>query len=160
LSSFAAMHDKDPLLIFQLDEQRYALRLLAVDRVIPMVEITPLPGSPDIVWGIINVQGDLVPVFDIRRRFGCRVREDELSDQIVLAHTGKRRVALPVDMVQGVLEQGEGRVDSEAILPSVAYIDGVVKRPDGLILIHDLSTFLSLDEEQVLDEAMAGSECG
>ncbi|WAC04829.1 MAG: chemotaxis protein CheW [Methanoregula sp.] len=144
------------VLVFTLDEQRYGLELPVVERVFPMVEVTPLPKSPDIVLGIINVRGSLVPVFDIRRRFGCSERECGISDQLILASTKKRRVALPVDTVQGVVEPASKPVDAGEILPDLPYIQGVVKLPDGLVLIHDLDTFLSLDEETALNVALPG----
>ncbi len=56
-------------IVFTLDEQRYALHLSAVERVICVVEITPLPKAPEIVLGIINVGGQIIPVIDMRKRF-------------------------------------------------------------------------------------------
>lgn len=56
------------LVIFALDEQRYALYLSAVDRVIPALEIVRLPQAPDIVVGLINLQGRIIPVVDVRKR--------------------------------------------------------------------------------------------
>jgi purine-binding chemotaxis protein CheW len=148
------MNAKDSILVFTLDEQRYALALSVVERVFPMVEITPLPKAPDIVQGIINLHGSPIPVYNIRRRFGIPVWEYEISDQLIIVHTNNRRVALPVDTVQGVVEPAGKPVETSDILPSLPYIKGVVKLPDGLILIHDPDTFLSLDEEAVLDEAL------
>ena len=57
------------LLAFLLGEQRYALHLSAVERVIPTVETTPLPEGPEVLWGVVNLRGRIVPVMDIRRRF-------------------------------------------------------------------------------------------
>ena len=143
------------LVVFTLDDQRYALRLSAVERVVRAVEVTPLPQAPEIVLGVINVQGQVVPVVNVRRRFGLPEREMGLSDQIILARTFRRAVALVVDAVEGGVACSEGGVSpSEEILPGLAYIEGVLKLEDGMILIHDLDKFLSLDEEKVLDEAM------
>ncbi|MGA2933708.1 MAG: chemotaxis protein CheW [Methanomicrobiales archaeon] len=149
------MKAKDSILIFILDEQRYGIMLSDVERVFPMVEITRLPKAPDIVLGIINVHGSLVPVFDIRRRFGCSEREYGVSDQLILARTKKRRVALAVDTVQGVVEPTGKPVDAGEILPNLPYVQGIVKLPDGLILIHDPDTFLSFEEEAALDTALS-----
>jgi purine-binding chemotaxis protein CheW len=120
-----------------------------------MVEITPLQQAPDSVQGIINVHGSLVPVFNIRKRFGIPVREYEVSDQLIIARTSRRRVALPVDHVQGVIILTDTPVETGDIIPSIPYSVGVVKLPDGLILIHDPDTFLSFEEEAVLDTALS-----
>lgn len=143
------------LVVFTLDEQRYALPLTAVERVVRVVEITLLPKAPEIVHGVINVQGRIIPVVNIRRRFRLPERELRLSDHCLIAHTTKRMVALVVDEVSGVLEPvDQAMTAAEQILPDLIYVAGVVKLADGMVLIHDLDSFLSLEEEQTLDEAV------
>jgi purine-binding chemotaxis protein CheW len=143
------------LVVFSLDERRYALDLAAVERVLPAVEIEALPQSPAIVLGIINVQGRVVPVIDLRRRFRLPERELSLSDRFILARAGKRPVALVVDSVAGVLNLSQAQtIPADTILPALEYVEGVVKTADGLLLIHDLETFLSLDEANSLDTAL------
>ena len=144
------------LVTFELDRKTYALHLSAVQFVVRAVEITPLPQAPDGVAGIINFQGQVVTVFNVRRRFRLPQRELQLDDHIILARTARRLVALVVDAVGGVLECAESEtVPVDAVLPGTEYVAGVVRRPDGLILIHDLNTFLSLDEERTLEAALA-----
>jgi purine-binding chemotaxis protein CheW len=141
--------------VFSLGDMRVALHLSAVKRIVRIVEISPLPGAPEIIKGVINVQGEVIPVFNIRKRFSLSDRETELSDQIILARTSRRTVGLHVDRVNEVLEVSfENIVAAEKILPEIQYFDGVVKTGDGLILIHDLDRFLSIEEEADLDSAM------
>jgi purine-binding chemotaxis protein CheW len=143
------------ILVFKLDEQHYALRLSAVERIIHLVQITALPGAPDIVIGAINVQGQIVPVVNMRRRFGLAEREPSLGDQLIVARTARRAVALMADMVIGVVERLEAEMTTaDTIVPGLEYIEGVAKLKGGLILIHNLDTFLSLDEEKTLEEAL------
>ena len=145
------------LVVFALDDQRYALRLSAVDRVARMVHVTALPKAPDIVTGVVNVQGRIIPVVNMRRRFGLPERPaPSLTDRLVLAHTTRRPVALVADAVSGVLEYpAEEIVETERIVPNVGYIEGVAKLKDGLILIHNLDQFLSLEEEGQLEQALS-----
>lgn len=149
------MQPEDRLVIFSLDEQRYALALSAVEKVVRVVEVTRLPKAPDIVLGIINVQGRVIPVINIRQRFRLPEPEMKPGDQIVIARTARRPVALVVDAVTGVLEYPEHEsVAARDILPGFDYVEGVVKLEGGLILIHDLDRFLSLEEETSLDRAL------
>lgn len=149
------MNNTIQIVVFTLDEQRYALYLSAVERVVRIVEITPLPESTDIVLGIINLQGRIIPVVNIRKRFNLPEREIEVSNQMIMAHTSKRVLALLVDAVEGIVERPEQEVIlAEKILPEIEYIEGVVKLEDGLILIHDIERFLSLEEERKLEDAM------
>jgi len=150
------MNTKPFLVSFALDGRRYALYLSVVERVIRIVEITPLPRAPDIVTGVINVQGRVIPVVDIRKRFGLPLREITLTDQLIIARASKRPVAMVVDTVHDVIEYHESMlVPAEEIVPETRYIDGVVKLKDGMVLIHDLDKFLSLEERRSLGRAMA-----
>ncbi len=147
------------LLVFALDEFRYALYLPVVERVFRVVAITPLPQAPDIVLGVINLQGRVVPVVNVRKRFRLPEREIDLGDQLILTRTSRRSVALLADSVGAVIEYSpKNIVSAQNILPWVEYVAGVVKLEDGMVLIHDLETFLSLDEEKKLGEAMKNKE--
>lgn len=144
------------LVVFSVDDCRYALPLEAVERVVRVVEITALPKAPEIILGVVNVQGRVIAVANVRKRFGLNEREPALSDQLVIARTPLRAVALIVDEVTGVLEYSQGEaVPAQSVVPGIDYVVGVVKLSDGMVLIHDLERFLSLDEERDLDEAMA-----
>ena len=149
------VNQSNQLVVFTLDEQHYALHLASVERVARRVELTPLPKAPAIVLGVINVQGRIIPVVNLRKRFGLVERGIRLSEHIILAHTLKRAVALVVDTVNGIIERSDHEViAAQRILPGLEYVEGVIKLDEGLILIHDLGTFLSLEEEKMLDAAM------
>jgi purine-binding chemotaxis protein CheW len=143
------------LVVFTLDDQRYAVSLSIVERVVRLVEITPVPGAPEIVCGVINVEGCITPVVDIRKRFRLPARELALNDQLIVVRTRKRKVALVVNTVTEVVAlPTEEVVMGETILAHLDYVTGIVKRPDGLVLIPDLDMFLSLEEEQLLHSAL------
>lgn len=142
------------LTVFTLDEQLYALSITVVERVIRAVEITPMPRMPDIVLGVINNQGRIVPVINVRKRFQLPERPLAPSDHFILAQTSRRPVALVVDAILNVVEcQSETIVAVDTIVPAAAYIQGIAKLQDGMTLIHDLDTFLSLDEEAAIQQA-------
>ncbi len=150
------MSKSNQYVFFTLDEQRYGLHLSAVERVVSVVEITPLPEAPEMVLGVVNAQGQVIPVFNIRKLFHLPEREIALSDQFIIANTSSRTVALLVDAVIGVVEPSEEEmITAEKILPNMEYVEGVVKIEDGMIiLIHDLDEFLSLEEAKMLNDAM------
>jgi hypothetical protein len=79
------------LVAFILGEQQYALALTTVQRVVRMVEVTLLPKAPEIVLGVIDFQGNIVPVMSMRKRFGPPEPETILSDQLILADTATRK---------------------------------------------------------------------
>lgn len=153
------MNSPSQLVVFSLDERYYALDLSAVERTVHMVEVTPLPRAPEIVVGVINVQGRVIPVLNIRKRLSLPERGEALSDQLLIARTERRTMALVVDAVCGVLERSEQEIiEPASVLPGIEYVKGVVKFADGMIFIHNLNDFLSLEEENALDSAIGREE--
>jgi purine-binding chemotaxis protein CheW len=143
------------LVVWTLDMQRYALPFSVVERVVRAVEITPLPDAPAVVSGIVNVQGRVIPVVNVRQRLHLPAREMALTDLLVLAHSAKREVAFFADAVSGLADYPEDDIVlSDVIVPGMGCIAGVMKLADGMILIQDLDRLLSLDEENSLDKAL------
>ena len=147
--------DNLKIVLFSLDEPRYALYLSAVERIVQSVEITPLPKAPKIIMGVINFHGEIIPVLDIRKRFHLASHDITLEDQFIIARTSNRPVALVVDSVDGVYELRQDQVvDAEEVFPYTDYISGVAKIETDFVLINDLEKFLSIDEEKILDKAL------
>jgi purine-binding chemotaxis protein CheW len=143
------------LLIFTLDEERYALRLAAVERVVRAAAITPLPKAPEIVLGVLDFQGQVIPVINLRQRFRLPERALRTSDQFVIARAGVVTVALAVDGVESVLEEHAREIiEPDDILTGTGFLEGVTRNGDGLVLIHDLATLLFPEEERLLAQAL------
>lgn len=153
------MSDAPPLhqlVLLTVACQSFALHLAAVDRVVRMVEITPLPGAPEAVEGVVDVHGEIVPVVSIRRRLGLASRVPAVSDCLVLARARHGRVAIIAESVRRVLElPADAFVRSRDIAHGIEHIEGVLKTGDGLVLIQDLDRFFSVQEAQSLDLALA-----
>src|SRR4051812_48964203 len=91
-------------LLFTLEGQRYALRLDTVERIVRAAEITPLPNAPAVVLGVLDVEGEVLPVLSLRRRLRLAERDITPADNFLIARTEQRRVVLVVDEAKGVLE--------------------------------------------------------
>ncbi len=153
------MTDSVQLVVFRLDQQQYALPLSTVGRIVRVVELTPLPGAPAIVLGVIDIAGSIFPVLNLRRRFGLPERETGLTDQHLIGRTERRAVALVIDEAIGVFEHAASAgIGSAQIATGLEQIQGVVKLDCGLVLIYDLTKCLSLDEACALDDAISGKE--
>lgn len=142
---------------FSLEGHDYAVLLSQVERIVHVVEVAPLPKAPEVVLGIVNFSGRIIPVVDIRRRFGLPAKETEIYDFLVLARTSRREIAFTADTVAGVIDCPVAEIiAAEKIVPGLEYLQGVMRLKDGLIFIHDLDRFLSLDEEKSLAKALKG----
>ncbi|MGA2395570.1 MAG: chemotaxis protein CheW [Candidatus Lustribacter sp.] len=145
--------------IVELDGQRYGLRADAVHEVVRAATITPLPNAPVLVEGIINVRGAVIAVLDIRRRFGLPARALDPSQYFILARAGDRDVALRVDRAVDLVSLDPAEVDrAEPILSRSRHVAGIAKLGDGLVLIHDLATFLSAAEAAAVDDALEAGD--
>lgn len=141
--------------VFGLDGCRYALPLRAVERVVRAAYVTPLPAAPTIVLGALNIEGQVLPVFNVRRKFRLADREIRPEDQFLIARSMHRTVVLAVDSTHGLLELPVGAcVDAATLVQEHGPIRGVIPLEDGLVLIHDLDLLLSPDETRILDDAL------
>jgi purine-binding chemotaxis protein CheW len=151
--------DSSQLVIFVLDEQRYALRLDSVDRVVRAVEVTPLPEAPSIILGIINVQGRVVPVVNLRRRFHLEERPIDIEDHFVVAQSSTGQVALPVDEAQGLVKNMSGDcVPAEEIVQDLNYVDQVFLFGSEMVFVLDIDTVLTDDEELALADSLRSAD--
>ena len=148
------------VLVFSLGGQRYALWAEAVRELVRAVAIVPLPRAPAMVEGVINLRGKVVPVLDLRGRFGVPAKPVEPGDHLIIAEVagnpGPRRVAIRADRALDLVRLDPARIEEARALQSAGpYIAGVARLSEGLALIHDLRTFLSAGESASLDRALA-----
>lgn len=142
--------------MFGVDQNRYALPLAVVERIVRAAQITPLPVAPAIILGALDVAGRVLPVFNVRRRFRLPERDIEPRDHFLIARTVRRTVVLVIDCAQGVLElPAAAAIDAASITANPGHFRGVIRLEDGLVLIHDLELFLSPEEAQGLDVALS-----
>ena len=142
------MEGGDKLLIFAVAGLRCALPLRDIERILRAVAISPVPQAPAIVMGLVNVQGRIIPVLNIRRIFRLPETGITLEDHLIIACTAACPVALLVDAVYSVTEFDEQDIVSpEELFPGIEYLQGVAKLENGIILIYNLDRFLSPEEE-------------
>jgi len=150
--------DTSSLVVFVLDEQRYALPLMTVDRVVRSVAVTALPDAPAIILGVINVQGRVVPVIDLRKRFRLRDRPIDVDDHFIVAESATGPVALPVDEAEGLVRNLNGEaVSATDIVPNLNYVDQVFLYGAEMVFVLDIETVLTEDEELALAESLRGA---
>jgi purine-binding chemotaxis protein CheW len=144
------------LLVFSLGAHDYGVPVPVVNEVVRAVAPTPLPGAPAIVEGAIDYRGTVVPVLDLRSRFGHAAKPIEPSDHFIIARAAGRLVALRVDRAGWPAHVDPAALaDLSGPVGAGPYVAGVCRLPDGLVVIHDLETFLSAAESAELTGALA-----
>jgi purine-binding chemotaxis protein CheW len=137
-----AASDEFQLVVFELGEERYGLDIATVYEIIRHQPVTAVPQAPSFVEGVINLRGRIIPVVDLRRRFGMMQGELTKASRIVVCEAAGTRVGLVVDGVSEVL-----MVSADAIeqTPEVAsgydtqYLKGIAKLGERLVILLDLA---------------------
>ncbi len=143
------------VLVFEVGGRRYGIAVAEVQEVVWAVTLVPLPRGPAIVEGVINVRGRVVPVLDFRARFRLPLKDLEHTDHLIVGWAGARLVAIRADRALGVVALEAAEIeDVGSLTVGVEYVAGVAKARDGLLLIHDLGTFLSQAEAEAVDGAL------
>lgn len=150
------MNLTDQYLIFTLDDQRYAMGLSGVEKVIRAVEMNTLPEGQDLILGLINMQGKIIPVINIRKHFYLPSREMDISDRIIISHASDLTVAFVVDTVEGVVEIPKERVnEAQKIFPRLEqYIESVGKLNEDTVLIYNVENLLSTQDVDKLKDVV------
>jgi purine-binding chemotaxis protein CheW len=138
------------LVTFNLDDVDYGVDILLVHEILRIPQITRLPNTPKFIKGVINLRGNVIPVVDIRARFGFKtVKLTDLS-RIIVIEAESKQIGLLVDNVASVVRLKDTNVDPPSTFIegiSEEFITGVGRLKDKLVIILSLKNVLYTDEE-------------
>ena len=141
------------IISFSVGEEEYGLELLRVKEVIRVREITWLPKAPSFVKGIINLRGDVIPIIDLRDKFGLESREDRAQTRVIVVEIEGRLMGLVGDSASQVVRIPADQVDPPPPVPggfSQNLITGVGKIEDRLVILLNVDSILTVDEKMAL----------
>ena len=141
---------------FKLGAEEYGVDIAQVQEINRMVSVTHVPRAPKFMEGVINLRGQLIPIIDLRTRFGMPRAEHTKNTRIVVTEIGAKRVGMVVDSVSEVLRLPVEEIeDAPEMLTGVEteYIRGVGKVEDRLIILLDLARIISLAERRELESS-------
>ena len=146
------------LLTVRIADGRFAFRAADVREIVRAVAIAALPAAGAIVEGAINVRGQVVPVLDLRARFGLAAEPLAIDQQLVIVTTGPRDVAFRVDEAEDLIDVPDDAIVSAGeVTPVARHVAGVAALADGAVVIADLANFLTRWESETLDAALAAA---
>lgn len=134
---------------FRLSDRRYAVDINRVREIQMDREITRIPNAPDYIEGAINLRGKVIPVLNLRRRFGMEGRPPEATSRIIIMTVRGLLMGFLIDAVSDVL-----RVPVDEIVPpppvrSMKYsglVQGIAKLKDSLVVLLDMDSLLTEEE--------------
>ena len=149
-----ATENETQVVTFQLAREEYAIDILQVQEIVMMTRITRMPKAPHFIEGIVNLRGQMIPIIDMRKRFGLPEAEHDSDTRIIIVDIGEI-VGMIVDGVRDVI-----RLPDSAISPpppmiqgiSADYLKGIGQFDERLLIMLDLEKVLTAEEHEVLQE--------
>ena len=136
----------EQLVVLRLGDEDYGVEITHVREIIRMQNITEVPQAPAGVEGIINLRGSVIPVVDLRQRFGMAITDSSPETRIVVVDAEDQTVGLVVDAVTEVITVGTSSIEPVGNLAAAAAssdLRGIVNLPDTLIILISLERLLS-----------------
>lgn len=147
----------DPVLqwvTFRLDDETYGINVMQVQEVLRYTEITPVPGAPSYVLGIINLRGNVVTVIDTRQRFGLDQAPITDNTRIVIIEVDRQVVGILADSVAEVVYLRQSEIETAPNVgneESAKFIQGVCNKNNELLILVDLEKLMTGDEWSELE---------
>jgi purine-binding chemotaxis protein CheW len=141
---------------FRIGNETYGVRIAAVREIVRVPEITAVPSAPDLIEGVINLRGKIIPVMDLRKRFGQTEIQPDKKNRILVVELENKLIGLIVNAASEVLKippseiEAPGSVFAEG---ESGYVTGVGKLKGRLIILLDISKLLHRPEFKRLEEA-------
>ncbi len=136
-------------LTFRLAEEDYGLEILKVREIIGMMDITPVPRTPEYVKGVINLRGKVIPVVGLRMKFGMEEKEYTEETCIIVVDVNGMEIGIVVDRVLEVLDINSGDIEDAPSFGAnvdTDYIMGIGKSEEKVTILLDISKVLSNEE--------------
>lgn len=155
IEAMTTVSHEQQFVTFALGDETYGVSVLSVQEIIGMVDITHVPSSLQYLKGVINMRGAVIPVIDMRMRFGMEKRDYDSNTVIVIVESRARQIGMIVDSVSDVLgipvdsihesPQFSSRIDRD-------FIKSIGRINEDLVIILDVDRIIVLDSDNGSDE--------
>jgi purine-binding chemotaxis protein CheW len=142
------------LVVFKLAREDYGLPISKVQEINRMVAITKLPHTPDFMEGIINLRGRVIPVIDLRKRFGMGSHEYKEDTRIMVTDIAGQTVGLIVDAVHEVVKMPLDFIEPPppSFVLDAEFVQGIGKLEDRLVILLNIDRIITLQESVMLQD--------
>ena len=137
--------------VFHLDNEEYGVDIMKVNVIEKYQEIVKVPNSPEYVEGIINLRGEILPIFNLRKKFGLKEKPVDENTKIIVVFLGQMKVGFIVDSVSQIINIDDTHTEAAPrIVTGVSrrYIQSVAKVDERMIVLLDVDLMLE-DEEKL-----------
>ena len=140
----------------RIGNETYGVRIGSVREIVRVPEITSVPSAPDLIEGVINLRGKIIPVMDLRKRFGQAEIQPDKKNRILVVELENKLIGLIVNAASEVLKIPPSEIEAPSSVfadGDSGYVSGVGKLKGRLIILLDISKLLQPPENKRLEEA-------
>jgi len=140
---------------FRIGNETYGVRIGAVREIVRVPEITAVPSAPDLIEGVINLRGKIIPVMDLRKRFGQTEVSHDKKNRILVVELENKLIGLIVNAASEVLKISPSEIEAPSTVfaeGESSYVTGVGKLKGRLIILLDITKLLHRPEFKRLEE--------
>jgi len=141
---------------FRIGNETYGVRIASVREIVRVPEITAVPSAPDLIEGVINLRGKIIPVMDLRKRFGQTEIQSDKKNRILVVELDNMLLGLIVNAASVVLNTPPSEIEAPGSVfaeGESGYVTGVGKLKGRLIILLDITKLLHRPEFKRLEEA-------
>lgn len=143
--------------IFKLDNEEYGLDIMKVSGIEKYQEVVKVPNSPEYIEGIINLRGEVLPIYSLRKKFKLEKKLTDDETKIIVAVTNEMKIGFVVDSVAEILHIDEESIEkAPKIVTGISrkYIKSVAKQEKRMIILVDVDLIVSDEEKLELGEVI------
>ena len=159
----AVRDESREVLVFVLGGEEYAVDILKVQEIRGYEKVTPIPGAPAYLKGVVNLRGIIVPILDMRIKFGLAEPRYDAFTVVIILRVAGRIIGVVVDGVSDVVRLAPGDVKAAPGLGSIVdsgFLAGLATQGDRMILLLDIEKFLSSGELNLVNRAADTAKAG
>ncbi len=147
--------------IFKLDNEEYGLDIMKVSGIEKYQKVVKTPNSPAYIEGIINLRGEVLPIYSLRKKFSLQQKEPDDETKIIVVNTNDMKIGFVVDSVKEILYISEDQIEpAPKIIAGITrrYIKSVAKQEESMIILIDIDLIVSDEEKIELGVAISDME--
>lgn len=150
------MEKEQQVVGFRIGNETYGVRIASVREIVRVPEITVVPNAPEVIEGVVNLRGKIIPVMDLRKRFGNPATQPDKKNRILVVELENKLLGLIVSSASEVLKIPPSEIESPGSVfaeGEASYVTGVGKLKGRLIILLDIARLLRQPELKKLEEA-------
>lgn len=157
------MDISNQFVVFSVEDEEYGVPILSVQEIISLPNLTRVPGVPDYISGLINLRGNIIPLYVLRSRFNLEEKDLNENSIVIIAQTGEenlKTIGFIVDSVSDVLsitKESLSKTPEFSSTIDVNFIEKIGKVGNRMVIIINMKNFLTEDETTVLEGIVSKS---